>query len=76
MEKDVWFICEGPETPAQNLIKGTPKGYPTVLAYAEAVENPAILEHLNEAWHAARLSMRYHNECKHDLYNKSDKVNS
>ena len=38
------FICDGPETLAQKLTQATPKGYPTLLAYAEAVGNATILE--------------------------------
>ena len=66
------FICEGPETPAQKLAQATPKGYPTLLAYAEAVGNATMLEHMKKAWNVARL--RYHIECKRDLYNKSAKA--
>ena len=72
MEKDLCFICDGPETPAQKLVKVTPKGYSTLLAYAEAVGSSTVLEHLKKSWHAGRL--RYHFECKHDLYNQSVKV--
>uniref|UniRef100_UPI00358FF9DE uncharacterized protein isoform X2 n=1 Tax=Myxine glutinosa TaxID=7769 RepID=UPI00358FF9DE len=66
------FICEGPETPAQKLAQATPNGYPTRLAYAEAVGNATILERMKEAWNVGRL--RYHFECKRDLYNMSVKV--
>lgn len=66
------FICDGPETPAQKLAQANPKGYPTLLAYAEAVVNAKILEHMKQAWNVGRL--RYHAECKRDLYNKSVKV--
>ena len=69
---DFCFICEGLETPAQRMVKVTPKDYLTLLAYAEAVKSATILEHLKESWHAGRL--RYHFECKCDLYNKSVKV--
>ena len=66
------FICEGPETPVQKLAQATPKGYPTLLAYPEAVGNATMLERMKEAWNDARL--RYHVECKRDLYNKSVKA--
>ena len=48
MEKDLCFIitCDGPETPAQKLVKVTPKGYATLIAYAEAAESSTVLEHL------------------------------
>ena len=73
MEKDLCFICDGPpETPAQKLVKVTPKGYPTLLAYAEAVGSSTVLEHLKKSWHAGRI--RYHFECKRDLYNQSVKI--
>ena len=66
------FICEGPETSAQKLAHATPKGYPTLLAYAEAVGNATMLERMKEAWNVTRL--KYHIECKRDLYNKSAKA--
>ena len=59
MEKDLCFICDGPETP-------------TLLAYAEAAGSSTLLEHLKKSWNSGRL--RYHFECKCDLYNQSVKV--
>jgi len=74
MDLDHCFICEGPETPTQKLAQVTSKGYHTLLAYAEAVEDAAILEHMKESWSDRKL--RYHFECRRDLYNKSVKVTS
>ena len=45
----MYFICDGPETPTQKLVQATSKGYPGLLAYAEAVGNEAILMRLKEA---------------------------
>ena len=42
-------ICDGPETPTQKLVQASSKGYPGLLAYAEAVGNEAILMHLKKA---------------------------
>lgn len=72
MDIDHCFICEGSETPAQKLVHVTPKGYPTLLGYAEAIGNATILERMKESWSVRRL--RYHFECKRDLYNKSVKA--
>jgi len=58
--------------PAQQFAQATPKGYPILLAYAEAIGNATIFERLKESWNIGRL--RYPFECKHDLYNKSVKV--
>ncbi len=67
----ICFICGGPETPVQKLVQVTQKGYSTLLTYAEVVGNAIILERM-EAWNVGRL--RYHFECKRDLYNMSVKV--
>lgn len=37
-----YFICEGLEAPAQKLVKATAKGYPNLLAHAEAAENDSV----------------------------------
>ena len=66
------FICESSETAPQKLAQGTSKGYPSLLQYAEAVGNDSILERMKEAWNVGRL--RYHLECKRDLYNQSVKA--
>ena len=66
------FICKGPETAAQKLAQVSPKGYTTLLTYAEKVENITILERMKEAWNVEQL--RYHSECRHDFYNTSVKV--
>lgn len=66
------LICDGPETTAQKLTQATTKGYPTLLAYAETVGNATILEHMKGVWNVGKL--RYHFECKRDLYNMSVKV--
>ena len=66
------FICEGPETPAQKLVKTTTKGYPTLLGYTEKIKNASMLERIREAELAGRL--RYHRQCRRDLYNKSVQV--
>lgn len=66
------FICDGPETPTQKLVQATSKGYPGLLAYAEAVGNEAILMRLKEACEVE--GVRYHKQCKCDLYNESVKV--
>ena len=55
------FICDDPETPAQKLAQATPKGYPTLLAYAGSVGNATILEPMKEAWNVGRLI--YYIEC-------------
>ena len=65
-------ICDGPETPTQRLVQATPKVYPTLSGYAEAIGNAEILDHMNEACKAG--GMRHHKECKRDLYNESVKV--
>ena len=65
-------ICDGPETLTQKLVQATPKGYPALLACAEAIGNAAIVECMKEACKVERL--RYHRECRHDLYNESVKV--
>ena len=66
-------ICDGPETPTQKLVQAIPKVYPTLSGYAEAIGNAEILDHMKEACKAG--GMRYHKDCKHDLYNESVKVN-
>ena len=55
-------------------MQATHKGYlPFVLSgYAEAVGNTGILERMEEAIDA--ISLKYHRECKSDLYNKSLKI--
>ena len=66
------FICGDPEMPARKLLQVTPKGYTTLLAYAEAVGDATVLERMKEAWTVGRL--RYHFKCRCDLYNKSVKA--
>ena len=68
-------IYDGPETPTQKLaiVQAAPKVYPTLSGYAEAIGNAEILDHMKEACKAG--GMRYHKECKRDLYNESVKVN-
>ena len=66
-------ICDDSETPTQKLVQATPKVYPTLSGSAEAIGNAEILDHMKEACKAG--GMRYHKECKRDLYNKSVKVN-
>ena len=68
----ICFICDGPETPTQKLVQVTSKGYPGLLAYAEAVGNEAILMRLKEAREVE--DVRYHKQCRCDLYNESVKV--
>jgi len=63
---------EAQRHPAQKLVQATPKGYPTLLEYAEAIGNATILECMKESWNIRKL--RYHFGCKRDLYNKSVKV--
>ena len=65
-------ICDGPETPAQKLVQITPIDYTALLLYAEAIGNAAIVERMKEACKFNRL--RYHRECRRDLYNESVKV--
>ena len=67
------FICNDSETAAQKLLQATSKGYPTLLEYAEAVGDVAVLERMKEAWSAREL--RYHLKCRRDLYNNSIKAN-
>ena len=43
------YICDGPETSAQKLMKALPKGYSALLGYAEAIGNSAVLERIKEA---------------------------
>ena len=43
-----------------------------LLAYAEAIRNAAIVERMKEACKFKRL--RYHRECRCDLYNESVEV--
>ena len=59
------FVCNASEMPVQKLGHTTPKGCPTLLAYAGAVGN-VILEPMKKAWNVRRL--RYHVGCKCDLY--------
>ena len=66
------FICEDSETPARKLLQVTPKGYPTLLAYAEAIGDATVSESMKEAWSVGRL--RYHFKCRSDLYDKSVKA--
>ena len=66
------YICDGPETPTQKLVQATPKVYPALSGYAEAIGNAEILDQMKEACKAG--GMRYHKECKRDLYNESVKV--
>ena len=61
------FCSGGSETPAAKLAQATAKGYRTLLSYVEAIGDAAILERLKEAQNVGRL--RYHMECKRDLYN-------
>ena len=71
MEKDLCFICDGPELPAQKLVKVTPKGYPYLLiAYiCRSYWKFYSFRAFEKSWHALRL--RYQ---KRDLYNKSVKI--
>ncbi len=66
---EMCFICGGPETPTQKLVLATSKGYHSLLGYVETV---GILKRLNEAYEVK--SVRYHRQCKCDLYNESVKV--
>ncbi len=66
------FICGGPETPTQKLVLATSKGYHGLLGYVKTVGNADILKRLNEAYEVK--SVRYHRQCKCDLYNESVKV--
>ena len=50
----------------------TAKGYPTVLGYAEQVQDPSILKRIADGWTAGHLS--YHKQCRCDLYNRSVSV--
>ena len=65
-------ICDGPETSAQKLMKALPKGYSALLGYAEAIGNSAVLECIKEACKVE--SVRYHKECRLELYNNAVKV--
>ncbi len=49
------------------------KGYHGLLGYVETVGNAEILKRLNEAYYEVK-SVRYHRQCKCDLYNESVKV--
>ncbi len=69
---EMCFICGGPETPTQKLVLATSKGYHGLLGYVETVGNADILKRLNEAYEVK--SVRYHRQCKCDLYNESVKV--
>ncbi len=69
---EMCFICGGPETPTQKLVLATSKGYHGLLGYVETVGNAEILKRLNEAYEVK--SVRYHRQCKCDLYNESVKV--
>lgn len=68
----VCSICGGPETEAQKLVQATSKGYPALLGYAEAAGNTGILDRIKEACRTKEV--RYHRECKRDLFNKSVKA--
>ncbi len=67
------FICEEPETPTKIISQVTLKGYPTLLAYAKVLGDATILERMKKAWSIGKL--RYHVECKRDMYNKAVKAN-
>ncbi len=69
---EMCFICGGPEAPTQKLVLATSKGYHGLLGYLETVGNAEILKRLNEAYEVK--SVRYHRQCKCDLYNESVKV--
>src|SRR6218665_459959 len=70
----VCFICDDHDMSAQKLTWTTVKGYPTLLAYAEAVQDVEILQRMKASDKADRLG--YHLECRLDLYNKYLKVTS
>ena len=66
------FICEGLETGTKKLTQATSRGYPSLLKYVEAVGNPDILARMKEAYDLGIL--KYHLECKTDLYNRYAQV--
>ena len=61
MHNSTCFICDGPDLPAQRLIKANTNSYSTFLKHAEGIKKDAVLDRLKKGLKEENLM--YHINC-------------